>query len=184
MMTNEEAAVWTALIVAVPTVLTAVVVPIVLRIIDNRNKAAELEAQHRREDIVAVRAQAGLNMAAAGIRAAADRGEEAARLVKVNTEITEARADQANESRDDGFRKTNEKLDVIHKLVNSNMTAALKAELDATRREFALMNEIIELKKATGLQPTTAVLVELESAEVRLEELAAHVKERLDAQSS
>lgn len=55
-MTSEEVAIWTAVIVAVPTVLTAVVVPIALRILDMRAARQKDERDTRRQDEVARRA--------------------------------------------------------------------------------------------------------------------------------
>jgi hypothetical protein len=57
-----------------------------------------------------------------------------------------ARQDELH-ARDEAVRladkaEVNGQLKVIHKLVNSNMTAALKAEYDATLRELVLMREL------------------------------------------
>lgn len=54
-MTDTE--IITALIVAVPTVLTSVVVPIIMFILQAREKARALEIQYRREDELAQRVE-------------------------------------------------------------------------------------------------------------------------------
>lgn len=72
----------------------------------------------------------------------------------------------------------NGKLDVIHILVNSNMTAAMQAEYDATFRELAMMREVMELKKNAGLEPTLDVLTAINATQVKLAELAVALQDR------
>jgi hypothetical protein len=42
------------------------------------------------------------------------------------------------------------KLNVIHTLVNSTLTAALQAQLDATRRELTMMMELTDMQREAG----------------------------------
>lgn len=81
------------------------------------------------------------------------------------------------------FVETNSKLDTIHTLVNSNMSAALAAELSATERELAMMHEVIELKRESGRQPTQMTLDALKITEGRIAELRARADDRLQAQA-
>ena len=74
--------------------------------------------------------------------------------------------------------KTNTKLDVIHTLVNSNMTAAMQSELDAITRELAMMLEVIELKKANGLEPSKKALAALDTTQSKLTELTNQLEDR------
>lgn len=73
---------------------------------------------------------------------------------------------------------TNGKLDVIHTLVNSNMTAAMQAELDATVRELALMHEIIEMKRKVGSEPMADSISALALTEARIIELQNNLNDR------
>lgn len=73
---------------------------------------------------------------------------------------------------------TNSKLDVIHTLVNSNMTAAMQAELDATVRELALMREVIALKSEHGRDPSADALAAIESTTKKIAELRAVLADR------
>jgi methanogenic corrinoid protein MtbC1 len=73
---------------------------------------------------------------------------------------------------------TNGKLDVIHTLVNSNMTAAMQAELDAIRRELAMMREVVALNLAAGREPTMETLAAIEATEAKITELSSHLAER------
>ena len=80
-MTSEEAAIWTAVIVAIPTVLTAAVVPIVLRIIDMRAADRKDIRDIARQDEVARRALEA-------VKASKSVSESNTRLIQENTEVT------------------------------------------------------------------------------------------------
>jgi hypothetical protein len=73
---------------------------------------------------------------------------------------------------------TNVKLDVIHTLVNSSMTAAMQAELDATIRELAMMHEIVELKEAAGKKPLPVAERAITLTEGRIAELEHQLADR------
>lgn len=73
---------------------------------------------------------------------------------------------------------TNGKLDVIHELVNSNMTAAMQSELDAVRRELAMMREVIALNQAAGREPDAETLAAVRATEAKITELAATLADR------
>lgn len=72
----------------------------------------------------------------------------------------------------------NNKSDVIHTLVNSQMTSAMQSELDATERELVSLKEIIELKRTTGKDPTKAALAVIDATEIRISELKEKLRER------
>jgi hypothetical protein len=71
---------------------------------------------------------------------------------------------------------TNSKLDTIHTLVNSNMTAALQSELDATRRELVWMQSVSE--------PTEEAKEAMAVTESRIAELQTQLNERATAQAA
>lgn len=121
-------------------------------ILTSRGKRKEKEQDYAREDAVASRAA------------------EAARLLAVNTEKVAETA-----------QKTSDKLDVIHGLVNSNMTAAIQAELDATAREAAMIQEVIDLKRASGIEPAIEALAALDSARKKIAELTTGLAGRASA---
>lgn len=73
---------------------------------------------------------------------------------------------------------TNNKLDIIHTLVNSSLTASMQAELDATTREMAMMLEVISLKKAAGHEPSVEALANIETTQERISELTVKLSER------
>lgn len=76
-------------------------------------------------------------------------------------------------------RRANRKLNTIHTLVNSNMTAQIQDSLDATRRELASLLENIDLKKALGHQPTPEVEAAVELAKRKIAELETTLDHRL-----
>jgi len=100
--------------------------------------------------------------------AVADKAAEAAKLLLA-----------ANERVAETAKITNGKLDVIHTLVNSNMTAAMQSELDATVREHAMMVEVVALKRNAGQEPNVTSLAAIEATERKIAELQAALRDRL-----
>jgi hypothetical protein len=73
---------------------------------------------------------------------------------------------------------TNEKLDVIHGLVNGNLTAAMQAELDALRVSAAMMHEVMALRQAAGQEPSADAAAALAATEAKIASLTAALAER------
>lgn len=73
------------------------------------------------------------------------------------------------------------KLDIIHTLVNSNMTKALQAELEAVLAQVVLLREVTRLK---GVAPTPELLDSMEVLDDRVSELTIQLKERANAAES
>jgi hypothetical protein len=67
----------------------------------------------------------------------------------------------------------------IHTLVNSSLTAAIRAEYEATRQQAIMMREAIELHRALGRDPTEAVHAELAVIDERVAELGSVVEDRV-----
>lgn len=114
-----------------------------------------------------------------GCQRQAERAEDWRRQDLVAARAAEV-AVQAKESADN----TNEKLDVIHKLVNSQLSTALKNELEALVRERAMMTELIELKKANGLEPTATAAEAIATSQARITELRGIIKDRTEQQEA
>jgi len=79
----------------------------------------------------------------------------------------------------ESHRETNQKLEVIRVDVNSNMTQAMKNELDATEGQLTLLLEMVELKKERGTQPTKEALTYIAAKRVKINELKATLNDRL-----
>lgn len=137
--------------------ITAVVVsllsPVVLAIVTGRQRRAEKQLDWAREDVVA---------------------EKAAEVAKV----LGAKLDSTKETTIKAVSGTNKKLDTIHTLVNSNMTAAMQSELDALVAQLALMREVISLKGT----PSDDTMNTVKILEGRIAELRASLHDRTKVQ--
>ena len=125
--------------------------PLLLAYLSNRNARLIKQEDYARQDKVAAQAAEAAHL----LLAANER-------VAVTTEVT------------------NSKLDVIHTLVNSNMTTAMQAEFDATVRELAMMREVIALKQTAGHAPGIDTLAAVKSTEDKITELRTALKDRVN----
>jgi hypothetical protein len=75
---------------------------------------------------------------------------------------------------------TSSRLDVIHTLVNSTLSAALQAQLDASRRELVTMLENVELQQATGRAVSDERKAEVATLRRQVGELSAAMMTRDD----
>lgn len=91
----------------------------------------------------------------------------AEQLVKSNEAVAETAKTQGS------------KLDQIHVLVNSNMTAQMQSELDAYRANLVLMEDISALRKAAGESPRIEAITAMETTKARIAELEAQLVDRL-----
>jgi hypothetical protein len=141
-------------------IVTAIGSPAVLAILSsyltNRARRKEKVEDWKRQDEVA------------------DRVKEAATLVQ---EVAKTAAETTTD--------TNGKLDElkkgqkqIHTLVNSNLTASMRRELDATVRELAGMNELVAVKRKLGDEPSEATLTTIKVTEETIRELTATLNDR------
>jgi hypothetical protein len=137
--------IWLALIVAVPAMLS----PLLMALLTNRHAAAKEARDHARQDVVAAQVA------------------DTARLLKANTKAV---AETAAE--------THSQLKVIHTLVNSNMSAAMQAEHDATARELAMMREVIDLKRKNGHEPSDEAMTAIKATEAKIAELKLALADR------
>ena len=151
------------LISAVVAISTAVQL-----VLTSRNTRKEKAQDYARQDEVARQAAEAARLLSDRQDAAALKAEEAARLLAVNTANV---AETARES-----KKT---LDTIHGLVNSNLTASKQAEFAATVREAAMMQEVIDLKRASGVEPSIETLATLEATRTKIGEMKAELADRL-----
>ena len=74
---------------------------------------------------------------------------------------------------------TDKKLDVIHTLVNSTLTASIEAELAATRRALTAMTEVVQLRQDAGHEPSPETMAAIDAARVKIEHLEQTVADRL-----
>jgi PAS domain S-box-containing protein len=74
------------------------------------------------------------------------------------------------------------KLDTIKTLVDGTLTAAIQAELTATQREDVMHQEVIDLKRAAGGEPSAASVATLKATKARIKELEKTLEERRNAE--
>ena len=72
-----------------------------------------------------------------------------------------------------------EKLDHIHVLVNSNLTAANRSELAALESQVRLAKEIIGLKRASGIEPSQEIFDDIDVAQAKIDALRVTVRDRM-----
>jgi hypothetical protein len=157
-----------AIVVSIITaVFASITAPLILAHRTERMHREDRLADYERQDKVARAAErTAVDLIASQKRIADQAAEAAALLLAANERV--ARTAQV----------TNGKLDVIHTLVNSNMTAAMQSEYDATVRELAMMREVLELKEAAGREPGREAQAAIAATEARLAELAAALEDR------
>ena len=68
---------------------------------------------------------------------------------------------------------------VIHTLVNSNMTTEMQERLDATKHALVLMKELIRVNKLADHEPSTETLAAVKATEMKIAELEATLADRL-----
>lgn len=73
---------------------------------------------------------------------------------------------------------TNQKLDQIHTLVNSNMTAAMQDSLDSTIRERAALIELSTSRKDANKEPTQDTVSAIALADAKISELRVTLEYR------
>jgi len=123
--------------------------PLLLATLNNRARRKEKKEDWARQDAVAAKA-----------------AEAASLLLAANERVAKDTKAQSV------------KLDVIHTLVNSNVTIVLEARLEGSRRELAGLREIVELRRAAGQEPSEIALATIISTEETIHELEVELKER------
>ncbi len=142
-----DTAVWIALLGFAGLIVTAIGAPMLLAHQLNGARLKEKQEDWAREDAVAAKA------------------EEAARLLVASNERAATSSEQANN-----------KLDIIHTLVNSNMTSAMEAQLVALQGQLVMMNRLAEIE-----DPTIDEAAAIKAVIAQIAELTAALSDRLSA---
>lgn len=141
--------VWVAVVVAAG----AAVSTLLTALLTGRQIRAGKEQDWARQDLVAAKA------------------EEAARLLlAANERVAEQTAQAA--------KVTGGKLDSIHELVNSNLSAQMEEAHAALSQQLVLMREVIALHMAAGRKPSTDALQAIAVIERKVSELGAQLADR------
>jgi hypothetical protein len=156
-------AVVVTLVVSVAGVIFAsITAPLILAHRTERMHREDMLADYQRQDKVA-------EAAAAAVKAA----QVSAAAIRQHIAVTVVKLDNANV-----------KLDVIHGLVNSTLSAALQSELDALTTSLAMMREVITLKQRGGQEPAAEAVIAIQDTEAKIAELKATLADRLQQAES
>ncbi len=140
------------------TIIVAITVslisPLILSFLTNRSRIREKELDWKRED--------------SKEKEKADKAQEVADRLFASNEAVAANT-----------KVTNGKLDIIHTLVNSNMTAAMKAELGATIEKLILMKQIVDRDKSDKITVLPEAILAIRNVESKIAELQATLADRL-----
>jgi hypothetical protein len=153
-------AVWVALIVALGALATTV--------LNGRQLRRSKQEDYARQDSVAAAAEERERLQSARQAAVARQAAEAARLLVADNEHRAEVLATANE-RIDG------KLDQIHGLVNSTLTAAMTSELVALKAQLVMTHRVMALEHGEPTEAETTELIELDR---RILELTAKLSDR------
>lgn len=149
--------------------IAAVVGPVLLSYLNSKQQRASKQQDYDRLDAVADRAQKVAAAAAGRAEAASEQVKETATLLlAANERVAEATHEAAG------------KLDAIHALVNSQLTAALQSELNATVRELAVLGELAAMREAMGRPVSPETAAAIRSAAARIVELKANLADRAE----
>jgi hypothetical protein len=129
--------------------------------------ASQEQSRHDLAQIAEDQAVRARDAALAADGVAAQAAEAASLLVESNERIASTAA------------TTNGKLDVIHTLVNSNLTTEMQGRLEEMEARLALMREVVDLKRAAGKKPTVAVNAAIKATEAGIAGLQTELAERL-----
>lgn len=176
--------------------IASVVGPGLLAIILGHQRKSEKAQDYERQDNVAAEALRQQNEAANALRAEQDAiRQEALEVARI--------ADENQRESDRKFGENNRRLEAVarvaaesqaatvvslndikiladktHTLVNSNLTNEMQGRLDSYRDKLVLLEEIHDLKKAGGLQPTAAAMSTISDAKSQIDLLQAQMDER------
>lgn len=178
---------WVALI----AIFTSITAPLLLAYVNNRAQrkakiedAAELRAakleDYARQDRVAKEAREQAQLLADRQTAIAAQADKTARLLLANQQSTAAAADEVARLAAENALKSDTKLDQIHTLVNSQLTAVRQAELDQTRTTLIILKRVTALAALRGEHADPLDLAAIERTEARITELEAILADRLN----
>ena len=150
------------------------------------NRAAEQVTQvaAQAREAAALAAQVAAQASAEATAVAAQAREAAALLLQQQAQVAVTAAEVArqivksNELVVSGIDASNSKLDVVHTLVNSQMTTALESELGATERQLALMHELSAMRAGAGLVPSQESDIAIHATEEKIVRLKSDLKIR------
>jgi hypothetical protein len=169
----------------IPVLIVAFIAPIVMNALNNRTRRGEevraarqrkveKEEDWARQDRVAADAKASAEAAKAAADLVAVQAAEAARLLLVtNEQVAQSAANTAAQLSDIKAGNTE-----IHGLVNSQMTAEMKDTRLALMGHLASLNEIVDMNKKLGIEPSPEALATIEAVKDHIDDLTVRLGDR------
>lgn len=145
-----------ALIVAVPAMLS----PLLLSWLTNRNARKDREQDWARQDQVA------------------NRVAEVSRQLLARQESTAIALEKSMLATTIAREQTFSQLDAISTMVDGNVTVVLQAELESTQRELTALREIMEIKRTAGQTASADATMVIATAVKRIVELQKLLADR------
>lgn len=168
----DHAIILALITIGVPSFLAAVATPIVVAVVQSKNKRleAKIAAEERAAEKKAEWERADLLEARATERAAmvAKRAEETSQLL-VGATINVR----------DLATAINGKVDDVHALVNSSYTAALQAALEAVQAKLVVLLDSVAFKREHKLEVAPEISTDIAATRTKMEELSAAIAERM-----
>jgi len=169
----DEASVISLIAVAVVAIFSSITAPLILAHRTERMHREDQLADYQRQDEVAKEAkETAFAMAA--------QQDVIIRQQKDATEAARVRDGHAEKLAAAVAKSVDDKLDVLHGLANSTLSAAIESELGALETSLAMMNEVIDLKKAAGIEPTREAIIAMQATGAKIAELRATLADRLN----
>lgn len=166
--------------VAIGPMIAAVIGPLLLAQLNAKQSRASKLEDYRRQDEVATKAKEVADAQAAAAMAVAN----AAALTSKKAAQDAAQAAHALTLRqgetDQKLDILKDKVDVVHTLVNSQLSAAIKGELDSKVSEVAMVRELIDLKAQSGNPPSVETLEAVQMLDARITELKSVMFDRAE----
>lgn len=162
----------TLITIGVPAFLVSLVSPIVIAVIQAKNKRleaelavklhqAEREEEWRREDILEKRATERAELVA---RYAVETSEK---LISATVEVR------------DLSNNINGKVDEVHALVNSSYTAALQAALEAVQAKLVVLLDSTAFKVEHKMEVSPEITADIIATKIKMQELSDAIGERM-----
>jgi hypothetical protein len=104
---------------------------------------------------------------------------DAASKLQAAQQETIARTNEVARLAAETARNQTAKLDQIHTLVNSDMTAARQSELDQHKAMLVVLQRVVSMAYAKGTDPDPADVQAIEQTRRRIDELEAILADRL-----
>jgi len=156
-----------AFVIAVIAALGGVISPFAMGWLQARNARRMKLDDYARQDAVADKLTARQDIAEEKAAEVAAQAAEAAQLLV-----------ESNRKQEEISKVQGAKLDQIHTLVNSNLTAAMQDQLDARTATLVLLKEVAAGRKLGGIEPTKETLGVIASNEGKIAELSAQLSDR------